>query len=225
MNDIVSNLNSIQQKIAEALDKAGRPLNTIKLLIVTKNRDLDSIKRLIAANQYGFGENYLQEALTKINALQDSKIEWHFIGSIQMNKTRKIAENFSWVESIDSIPIAQRLSAQRPLHLPPLQVCIQINIDADTNKGGITLTELDALAAAIIKLPQLQLRGLMTIPQKHATLAERFESYQRMQQAFKQLKSRYPAIDTLSIGMSDDFELAIAAGATEIRIGSAIFTG
>ena len=224
MNKLISNLNAIKQKIADAALKSGRATDETKLLIVTKSRDIAVIKQLIAAKEHSFGENYLQEALVKINALQDEGIEWHFIGGIQLNKTRKIAENFSWVESVDSIQIAQRLSAQRPSHLPPLQVCIQVNIDADINKGGIALAELDALAAALVKLPQLQLRGLMTIPKKHVTLAERFQSYQRMQQAFEQLKWRYPGIDTLSMGMSEDFELAIAAGATEIRIGSAIFT-
>lgn len=225
MNELISNLNAIKQKITASLDEAGRPADAVKLLIVTKNRDIKAIEMLIAAKEHNLGENYLQEALMKINALQGRGVQWHFIGSIQLNKTRKIAENFSWVESVDSIQIAQRLSAQRPLHLPPLQVCIQVNIDADPNKGGIALTELDALAAAMVNLPQLQLRGLMTIPKKHGTLAERFQSYQRMRQAFKQLKLRYPTVDTLSMGMSDDFQLAITAGATEVRIGSAIFTG
>ncbi|MSP52974.1 MAG: YggS family pyridoxal phosphate-dependent enzyme [Gammaproteobacteria bacterium] len=212
MNNIISNLNAIKQK-----------LGGVKLLIVTKSRDIATIKQLIAAKQFCFGENYLQEALPKFLALADEKLEWHFIGAIQPNKTRKIAEHFSWVESIDNAHVAQRLNDQRPENLPALQVCLQVNIDNDQNKGGVAVDQLLELATVIEKLPRLQLRGLMTIPKKHATLDERKQSYQLMKQVFEQLKVKGFTLDTLSMGMSDDFELAISAGATEVRIGQSIF--
>ena len=212
MNNMIYNLDAIRKKRGSA-----------KLLVVTKNRDIDTIMRLIAAKQHAFGENYLQEALPKIQALMDQFIEWHFIGKIQINKTRKIAENFSWVESVDSLQIAQLLNDQRPASLPTLQVCIQINIDHDQNKSGIDVEKLAELAAAIKKLPRLQLRGLMTILKKHATLAERRQSYLQMKQLFDQLNQQGFVIDILSMGMSDDFELAIESGATEVRIGQIIF--
>jgi pyridoxal phosphate enzyme (YggS family) len=212
MNNIISNLNAIQPKLGGA-----------KLLIVTKRRDLDAIKTLVDAKQSVFGENYLQEALPKILALVNENIEWHFIGTIQPNKTRKIAEHFSWVESIDNAHVAQRLNDQRPKNLPTLQVCIQVNIDHDQNKGGVIIDQLFELATIIEKLPRLQLRGLMTIPKKHVTLAERAQSYQQMKEVFEQLKNKGFMLDTLSMGMSDDFELAIHAGATEVRIGQSIF--
>ena len=212
MNNIISNLNAIRSKLGET-----------KLLIVTKSRDINQIKTLIAAKQSCFGENYLQEALPKIAVLANEKLEWHFIGTIQPNKTRKIAEHFSWAESIDSAHIAQRLNDQRPENLPALQICIQVNIDQDENKSGVKVEELLELAKFIEKLSRLQLRGLMTIPKKHATLAERTQSYQQMKQTFEQLKNSGFALDTLSMGMSDDFELAIHAGATEVRIGQSIF--
>jgi PLP dependent protein len=216
MSHIVLNLNTIQSK-----------MTTEKLLIVTKGRDFDAIKQLIAANQHCFGENYLQEALLKIAAVRTMpvtrEIEWHFIGKIQPNKTRKIAENFSWVQSVDNSKIAERLNDQRPTQLPPLQICIQVNIDQDENKGGVDINETAELANFIATLPRLQLRGLMTIPKKHATLAEREQSYQQMKLVYDQLKKHYPSIDTLSMGMSDDFEVALQAGATLVRIGHSVF--
>jgi pyridoxal phosphate enzyme (YggS family) len=212
VNKIIYNLNAIKRKIGDT-----------KLLIVTKTRDIGTITRLIAAKQRYFGENYLQEALPKIQALAEFDLEWHFIGKLQPNKTRKIAENFSWVESIDSLQIAQRLNDQRPASLPALQVCIQVNIDNDQNKSGIEVEKLAELASVVKKLPRLQLRGLMTIPKKHATLTERTQSYQQMKRQFDSLNQQGFALDTLSMGMSDDFEVAIAAGATEVRIGQRIF--
>jgi PLP dependent protein len=179
--------------------------------------------RLAACGQREFGENYLQEALDKQAGLRDLPLTWHFIGPIQSNKTRAIAEHFSWVHSVDRLKIAERLSAQRPAGLPPLQVCIEVNVSGEASKGGVTPADLPALAAAVSKLPGLQLRGLMAIPAPTADQAAQRAAFRRVREQFEALRAHGYALDTLSMGMSGDLEAAILEGATIVRIGTALF--
>lgn len=170
-----------------------------------------------------FGENYLQEALEKIEALQDLSLEWHFIGPIQSNKTRPIAEHFDWVHSVDRLKLARRLSEQRPPHLPPLNICLQVNVSGEQSKSGATLEELPALAREVASLPHLRLRGLMAIPAPAEGLEAQRQPFHHMHQALQQLNAEGLELDTLSMGMSGDLEAAIAEGATLVRIGTALF--
>ncbi|MSP86186.1 MAG: YggS family pyridoxal phosphate-dependent enzyme [Methylotenera sp.] len=215
LQDILTTIQS-----AQLSEHAARSVN---LLAVSKAQSALAIREAYAASQIMFGENYLQEALDKQSQLTDLAIEWHFIGPIQSNKTQLIAQNFSWVHSIDRLKIAQRLNDARAENLPPLQVCIQLNISNETSKSGITPQQLEALATALTKLPQLKLRGLMAIP-------EPSKDYNKQRLQFKQVRECYDnlivkgfALDTLSIGMSDDYVIAIEQGATIVRIGSALF--
>lgn len=212
---IVQQFKILSSQIGKIASANHRNPQSIKLLAVSKQQSLAKIVKLIAAGQVAFGENYVQEALPKITALESIKsIEWHFIGAIQTNKTRSIANHFSWVHSVASENIARRLNDQRPSHLPPLQICIEINDSHDTNKSGISLSELPPLIAYIKTLRHLQLRGLMTMITK---------DYQQVGKVFRELHIENPAIDTLSMGMSQDFPQAIAAGATLVRIGTLLF--
>ncbi len=197
----------------------------VQLLAVSKTRPAEQLRAAFACGQYRFGENYLQEALDKQLQLQDLAIEWHFIGPIQSNKTRALAEHFDWVESVDRLKIARRLSEQRPPNLPPLQICLQVNLDNEANKAGVSLDELSALAAAITPLPNLQLRGLMAIPAKREGFEDQKASFLRLKQALNELRQQLPQtpLDTLSMGMSADLEAAIAAGSTQVRIGTDLF--
>jgi len=213
MNNIALNLAKIHKQLPP----------TTQLLAVSKGQPITAIRQAIAAGQHAFGENYLQEAIPKIIALKQEDIEWHFIGAIQANKTRLIAEYFTWVHSVDRFSIAKRLNDQRPTTLLPLNICIQVNLDEENSKGGIKLSELSALALAIADLPHLQLRGLMAIPAPQTEFELQRASFHRLSVAFKNLQQQGFKIDTLSMGMSDDFMAAIAEGATIVRLGAAIF--
>lgn len=211
----------VQARIATALD--GRTAGAVSLLAVSKTFDADAVRALAACGQREFGENYLQEALGKQALLRDLPLSWHFIGPIQGNKTRAIAENFDWVHSVDRLKIAERLSAQRPAGLPPLQVCIEVNVSGEASKGGVQATELPFLANAVAGLPGLRLRGLMAIPAPTASVAMQRAAFRQVRQAFDALVARGHALDTLSMGMSADLEAAILEGATIVRVGTALF--
>ncbi|MDX5300217.1 MAG: YggS family pyridoxal phosphate-dependent enzyme [Gammaproteobacteria bacterium] len=225
MRSIANNLKDVRARIQKATRAAGRPDDSVHLIAVSKTRPAEDLREAFAAGQRRFGENYVQEALDKQHQLADLALEWHFIGPLQSNKSRAIAEHFDWLHSLDRLKLAERLNAQRPAQRPPLQVCIQVNLDDETSKSGVTLDQVEALADAIIPLPRLTLRGLMASPrpdQDEPALRERFAA---LANTLRHLQDRYPALplDTLSIGMSDDLEAAIAEGATQVRIGTAIF--
>jgi len=220
----------IEKKLADVLNqirfaeqKFGRTPDAVQLLAVTKKKNIADIIAVYAAGQRNFGENQLQEALPKIEELKDYNITWHFIGPIQSNKTRKIAENFAWVHGVDRLKTAERLDAQRPTDLPPLNVCIEVNISREAKKAGISLKELPELAHAIMQFKNLTLRGLMTIPKEVKGFDKQKKQFEKLQQAQQQLIDQGLDLDTLSMGMTADFEAAIAAGSTMVRIGTAIF--
>tara|TARA_B100000809_G_scaffold232850_1_gene249086 strand:- start:38 stop:646 length:609 start_codon:yes stop_codon:yes gene_type:complete len=192
-------------------------------LAVSKTKTAADIRAAFAAEQRHFGENYLQEALEKQQQLVGLNIVWHFIGPIQSNKTRALAEHFQWVHSVDRLKIAQRLSKQRLKHLPALNICLQVNLDDEASKSGVILAELPALADAVAKLPNLKLRGLMAIPAPRSDVNAQQQSLERLQQALQRLNQQGYKLDTLSMGMSGDLEAAIAAGSTMVRIGTDIF--
>lgn len=195
----------------------------MRLLAVSKTFPAEAIRAAHAAGQQAFGESYVQEAVAKIEALADLPIEWHFIGPIQSNKTRPIAEHFAWVHSVDRAKIADRLSAARPPQLPDLQICLQVNVSKEHTKSGVAPEQLAALARHVRDLPRLKLRGLMAIPEPTADPARQHEAFRRLRRLLEQLNAEGFALDTLSMGMSDDLEAAIAEGATIVRVGSAIF--
>ena len=209
--------------MARACSAAGRDAAEVTLVAVSKTQPADALRALAQAGQVAFGENYLQEALTKQAALADLPLQWHFIGPIQSNKTRDIAARFDWVHSVERLKIAQRLNDQRPAEAPPLSVCVQVNVSREASKSGCAPGELAALAAAIAELPRLRLRGLMAIPAPIAQSADPAQPYRLLREAFEALRALGLPVDTLSMGMSDDFELAITHGATHVRVGSALF--
>lgn len=219
MQNIADNLTQVRRAIQQSAAAAGRNPSGITLLAVSKTKTPADIEEAYAAGQQHFGENYVQEALDKIAAVRHPDLVWHFIGPVQSNKTRGIAEHFHWVHTVDRLKIAERLSQQRPPHLPPLQVCIQVNIDADDAKSGCLPTETAVLGEAIRRLPNLHLRGLMAIP-REGSGAQPFRDLARLAHS---LRRDGLALDTLSMGMSADLTEAIAEGATLVRIGSAIF--
>jgi PLP dependent protein len=223
MTAILSNLQATREAIAQAAKAAHRDVAEVRLLAVSKTFPASAVREAYRSGQTAFGENYLQEALTKIETLRDLPLEWHFIGPIQSNKTRAIAENFSWVHSVDRLKIAERLSEQRPPQLPPLNVCLQVNVSGEDSKSGVAPAEVLQLAPAIARLPRLRLRGLMTIPAPAAGDAAQRAPFAQMRALLVQLNSQGMALDTLSMGMSDDYAMAIQEGATIVRIGSAIF--
>jgi len=223
MNAIATRLAAVRRRIREAEDDAGRPADSVTLLAVSKTFPADAVRACAAAGQSRFGENYVQEALAKIAAVADPNLEWHFIGPLQSNKTRPVAENFHWAHTIDRLKIAQRLNEQRPAHLPPLQVCIQVNTSGETSKSGIGFDALPALAAAVGGLPRLRLRGLMTIPAPSNDAAAQRAPFRALREAFERLNAEGYGLDTLSMGMSDDLEAAVAEGATLVLVGSALF--
>jgi pyridoxal phosphate enzyme (YggS family) len=216
-------LRAVQARIAHAAADAGRDAATVRLLAASKTFDVAAVRAMAACGQHEFGENYLQEALDKQRALRDLPLVWHFIGPIQSNKTRAIAENFSWVHSVDRLKIAERLSAQRPPGLPLLQVCIEVNVSGEASKGGVAVADLPALAEAVSKLPGLQLRGLMAIPAPATEVAAQRAAFRQVREAYEALIARGHALDTLSMGMSADLDAAIREGATIVRIGTALF--
>ena len=216
-------LHAVRARIAGAVAEAGRDAAGVCLLAVSKTFDAAAVRELAACGQREFGENYLQEALEKQAGLTNLPLVWHFIGPIQSNKTRAIAEAFSWVHSVDRLKIAERLSAQRPAGLPPLQVCIEVNVSGEASKGGVTVAELPALADAMAALPNLQLRGLMAIPAPAPEMASQRAAFRQVREAFDTLRARGHTLDTLSMGMSADLEAAILEGATIVRVGTALF--
>lgn len=220
---IADNLKHVQAQIERACQAAGRPVGSVRLLAVSKTWGPEAVRAAHAAGQTAFGENYIQEAVDKIDALKDLALEWHCIGPIQSNKTRLVAEHFDWVHSVDRLKIAQRLSEQRPDHLPPLQVCIQVNVDGGESKSGVSPQELPALAQAVATLPRLQLRGLMTIPEPAETDAQMRAVHAQAKTLLEALRQQGLSLDTLSMGMSADMEAAIAEGSTMVRVGTAIF--
>ncbi len=216
-------LAAVQARIAHAAVAAGRDPATLCLLAVSKTFDAAAVRQLAACGQRAFGENYLQEALEKQAALRDLPLVWHFIGPIQSNKTRAIAENFSWVHSVDRLKIAERLSVQRPAGMPPLDVCIELNVSGEASKGGVGVDALPALADAVAALPGLRLRGLMAIPAPTREAAAQRAAFGQVREALAALVVRGHALDTLSMGMSADLEAAILEGATIVRVGTALF--
>jgi PLP dependent protein len=220
---IAENIRRLTGQIRELEQLYERPIGSVKLLAVSKRHTIESI---IAASEAGiqdFGENYLQEALDKIQKLSPIRANWHFIGPIQSNKTKPIAENFQWVHSVDRLKIAQRLSEQRGPSRPELNVCVQINLSAEASKSGVALDEAKTLCDSIEALPNLRLRGLMAIPAALPDIESQRQSFRSLAIEFARIKARYAQLDTLSMGMSNDFEAAIAEGSTLIRIGTAIF--
>ena len=212
----------VRNQLADACQNAGRDPASVCLVAVSKTRPGADLAALAALGQRDFGENYLQEALDKMAALEDPGLIWHFIGPIQSNKTRDLAAHFQWVHSVDRLKIRRRLSDQRPEGLPPLNVCIQVNIDDEDSKSGVAVSEVAALAEAIAALPRLRLRGLMAIPRADSADRNR-GAFRQLAMTLSSLRNRMPELDTLSMGMSDDFDVAIEEGATHIRVGTALF--
>ncbi len=227
MSTIAHKLQAVDASIVAAAGAAGRARADVQLLAVSKTFPPEAVLEAVEAGQTAFGENYLQEALDKIDAvsaaLPGRRIEWHFIGPIQSNKTRPIAASFDWVHTVDRLKIAQRLSEQRPDALGPLNICLQVNISGEASKSGGTEAELPALARAVAQLPRLRLRGLMAIPEPETEVTRQRAAFARLRRLFEALRADGIALDTLSMGMSADLGAAIAEGATIVRIGSAIF--
>lgn len=223
MTIISANLQAVRARIAAAATAAGRVPESVRLLAVSKTWPPACVREAAACGQLAFGENYLQEALAKIALLSDLGLEWHFIGPLQSNKTQRVAEHFHWVHGIDREKIASRLSVQRPAALPPLQVCLQVNVSGEETKGGVAPEQVEALARAVAALPRLKLRGLMAIPEatEDALLLRR--RYALLRELLLRLNREGMNLDTLSMGMSHDLEAAIAEGATIVRVGTAIF--
>ena len=222
---MADNLQQVQERLARACAQAARPVRSVTLLAVSKTFGPDAVRQAVAAGQQRFGENYVLEGVEKIAALADlrGQLEWHLIGPLQSNKTRVVAEAFDWVHSVDRLKIAQRLSEQRPAALPPLQVCLQVNISAEASKSGLRPDELPALAQAVAALPRLVLRGLMAIPEPAADTAAQRAPYRALRILLHELQTHGLALDTLSMGMSADLEAAVLEGATIVRVGTAIF--
>jgi len=231
MTTIQSNLQLVRDRMARACDRSGRDVNEITLLAVSKTFGPLAVAEALAAGQQAFGENYVQEGVEKTLALRDMLPDgspvpvWHCIGPLQSNKTRLVASHFDWVQSVDRLKIAQRLSEQRPAGRPPLQVCLQVNVDEGSSKSGVAPDDLPSLADAVTALPGLQLRGLMSIPDPVEGFEAQRAVFLRVRDLYEALRARGHALDTLSMGMSEDLEAAIAAGATLVRVGRAIFGG
>ncbi|WP_332848480.1 YggS family pyridoxal phosphate-dependent enzyme [Massilia sp. S19_KUP03_FR1] len=227
MSIISANMQAVEQAIAAAAQAAGRPVSSVQLLAVSKTFPFQAVLDAMQTGQRAFGENYLQEGVDKIAAVAaaapDAHLEWHFIGPIQSNKTRPIAENFDWVHAVDRLKIAQRLSEQRPAGLSPLNVCLQVNISGEASKSGVAPADLPELARQVATLPNLRLRGLMAIPEAETDAAKQHLPFAQLRLLYEQLQRDGLPLDTLSMGMSGDLATAVAEGATIVRIGSAIF--
>jgi len=221
--NITENLRNLRQRISDIEKTYNRKPGSVTLLAVSKKQAALQIREAYLASQHCFGENYLQEAITKKTALQDLNIEWHFIGSVQANKTKEIAENFSWLHSLDRIKVAQRLSVQRPPSLPPLNVCIGVNISEEASKSGVSLSELQTFISEVSTIERLRVRGLMVIPEPTDDKEKQHAIYQQVVIIQNKLIQKGFELDTFSMGMTHDFEAAIAAGSTIVRIGTAIF--
>lgn len=223
MSAIATNLQAVRQRITNAALRFGRDPQSIELLAVSKTWPEGAIKEAAACGQHAFGENYAQEATEKISALTDHSLSWHFIGPLQSNKTRLVAEQFDWVHSVDRLKIAERLSTQRPPHRTPLQICVEVNLSHENSKSGCAPADTLSLCRAIASLPHLRLRGLMAIPQPVDDFDQQRLVFRRLRHLKEQMSAEGIALDTLSMGMSHDLEAAIAEGATLIRVGTAIF--
>jgi pyridoxal phosphate enzyme (YggS family) len=225
MASIERKLQQVRHRISQACALAQRDVQSVTLLAVSKTFGADAVREAYRAGQRAFGENYVQEGLAKIDALADLRaaIEWHLIGPLQSNKTREVAAAFDWVHTIDRLKIAERLSAQRPPQLPPLSVCVQVNVSGEASKSGVAPSEAAALARAVAALPRLRLRGLMSIPQPVDDVVAQRAPHARLRVLFDALRAQGLRLDTLSMGMSDDLEAAVLEGATVVRVGSAIF--
>jgi pyridoxal phosphate enzyme (YggS family) len=227
MSTIRRNLHDVDATIEAAARAAGRPRSSVQLLAVSKTFPPEAVLEAMAAGQRAFGENYLQEALDKMQAVAraapDTRIEWHFIGPIQSNKTRPIAASFAWVHSVDRLKIAQRLSEQRPPELGPLDICLQVNVSGEDSKSGVPEAELPELARAVARLPNLRLRGLMAIPEPQSDPEKQRAPFARLRRLAERLREEGIELDTLSMGMSGDLPAAVLEGATIVRVGSAIF--
>lgn len=227
MTSIKQNINQITIQIENSVQKCGRRPDSVQLLAVSKTKPIALLEQAITVGQRAFGENYVQEGVEKVQYFQknhsETSLEWHFIGPIQSNKTRPIAEHFDWVHSVERLKIAQRLNEQRPVELGELNVLIQVNISSEQSKSGTTSDEVMALAAAINDMPNLTLRGLMSIPANVSNYDEQLVAFTQLASIQNQLRAQYPQVDTLSMGMSGDMDAAIEAGSTMVRIGTAIF--
>ncbi len=223
MITLPTKLQAVLARIADAEREYGRAAGEVQLLAVSKTWPAIAVAELAAAGQRAFGESYVQEGIEKIAELRALGLSWHFIGSLQANKTRLVAEGFDWVQSLDRLRIAERLSGQRPASLPPLSVCLQVNISGEATKGGVWPAELPALAHAVAALPRLRLRGLLAVPAPVDDFLEQRRSFRRLRELSERLQADGLPLDTLSMGMSADLEAAIAEGATLVRVGTAIF--
>jgi len=217
------NIAKVQQRIAEAEKKYGRKTDSVQLMAVSKTRPASMVRAAAEAGLTEIGENYLQEALDKQRELADLGLTWHFIGPIQSNKTRAIAEHFDWVHSVDRLKIAQRLNDQRPETMAPLNICLQVNISGEESKSGLRLEELDSLADQLAALPNISARGLMAIPQATDSINDQRQAFTQLADALHRLQQKHPTMTTLSMGMSNDMDAAIAEGASIVRIGTDIF--
>jgi pyridoxal phosphate enzyme (YggS family) len=216
-------VQEVRERVARAVAAAGRSAHSVTLLAVGKAQPLALLRAAADAGLTDFGESYLNEALEKVAALQDRALTWHYIGRLQANKTRPVAEAFAWVHAVDRLKVAERLSAQRPYHAPPLNVCLQVNLAGEASKGGVPPAQLAPLAAAVAALPRLTLRGLMCLPPQETDPARQRHWFAQLRALKEELNSRGARLDTLSMGMSDDFEAAIAEGATIVRLGTVLF--
>lgn len=223
MTTISANLQAVLARIAAAAGKSGRNPDDISLLAVSKTWPASDVREAAAAGQRAFGENYVQEGVEKANDLVSLGLEWHFIGPLQSNKTRRVAEGFDWVHSVDRLKIAERLAEQRPHALPPLQVCLQVNISGEDSKSGVSIAEVPLLARQLAFFPRLKLRGLMAIPAPHDDVEQQRQAFGLLHKIYQQLQRDGLTLDTLSMGMTHDLEAAIAEGATMVRVGTAIF--
>ena len=227
MNSIKQNIEQVITQIGLAAEKCGRDAETVQLLAVSKTKPIAAIEQAIAAGHTAFGENYVQEGVDKVQYFAQQQVgptlSWHFIGPIQSNKTRPIAEHFDWVHSVDRAKIARRLSEQRPADMAPLNILLQVNTSGEDSKSGLAFDEVAALADEIAAMPNLVLRGLMSIPQKADDYDSQLAAFSSLAEAMDKLKAKHPQLDTLSMGMSGDLEAAVAAGSTIVRIGTAIF--
>ncbi|MGE0583204.1 MAG: YggS family pyridoxal phosphate-dependent enzyme [Steroidobacteraceae bacterium] len=217
------NVGNVRAAMAAAATQCGRNVDSVTLLAVSKGHPAQSVRGVAATGVGHFGENYLQEALPKIEALADLGLTWHFTGRLQANKTRAVAEHFAWVHGVDRLKLAERLAAQRPYHAPPLNVCIQVSVAGESGKAGVAPAELAVLAAAIRALPRLRLRGLMCLPPEETDIARQRHWFALARAAFDALRAAGFELDTLSMGMSGDYPAAIAEGATLVRVGTAVF--
>jgi len=223
MSTIANNFQQLRHRLAAACAAAQRPVTDVTLLAVSKTFGPEAVRELHACGQTAFGENYIQEAVEKMALLADLPLQWHCIGPIQSNKTRLVAAHFDWAHTVDRLKTAERLSAQRPEGLPPLQVCIQVNLDGGQNKAGVPPSEALALGRAVSALPRLQLRGLMSLPEPASDFQAQYAMHRAARDLLEELKGSGLALDTLSMGMTGDLEAAVRAGSTMVRVGTALF--